>query len=123
VEDVGVTFDEESSATDRGPAVRAELGSYRAAATLATVAAIAGSVILLIGAGLAVATVIVPQWKGDSGGLSPFQALLWMVVLFAFAFLGIAGLFLVRACVLVGLDAARTLRALERDAAASPKTK
>jgi hypothetical protein len=38
-----------------------------------------------------------------------------MALVFVFSFLGIVGLFLVRACVLVGVDAARTLRAVERD--------
>ena len=119
-----LAFDDEHGPADRDSSVKAELGSYRAAATLATILAIGGSVVCLLGAILAVVTVVLPLWKAESGvSFSPAQGLIWIVVVFAFAFLGIAGLFLVRACVLVGVDAARTLRTIERDAAAVPKSK
>ena len=79
---------------------------------------------MLAGAALAVVTIILPLWKDESGGFfSPRQGLMWILVIFLFSFLGIVGLFLVRACVLVGVDAGRTLRALERDTAAGPKSK
>lgn len=122
-DDGSLSFGDEDPSAPTGPRVRAELDSYRAAGTLATIVALGGSVLFLAGAILAVLTVIVPLWRGESPFLSQAQGLLWIVVVFLFAFLGIATLFCGRACVLIGVDAARTLRALERDAAAGPKTK
>ena len=111
-------FDEQAASVPESDA-RAELDSYRAAATLATVFALLGSVGVLTGLAVAIVTIIVPHWRGEGGGfLASAQGFLWLLVALLFAALGIVALFLIRSAVLVGVDAARTLRALERDAAA-----
>jgi DNA-directed RNA polymerase subunit RPC12/RpoP len=102
---------------------RAELGSYRSAATLATAFAVVGSVCVLVGFGLVVQSVVVPVLRGtDDRPAAVAAGILWLLSSLVLAAATIVGLFLVRSCVLVGVDAARTLRALERDAAA-PKPK
>jgi hypothetical protein len=117
-------FEEDRAAGAPATTARAELDSYRAAATLATVFALLGSVGVLVGLGVAIVTIIVPRWRGEAGGfLASAQGFLWLLVAFLFAALGLVAMFLIRAAVLVGVDAARILRALERDAAASQKTK
>ncbi|MCS6898019.1 MAG: hypothetical protein NZM29_08615 [Nitrospira sp.] len=97
-----------------GGSIRAELGAYRAAETLATVLALVGSALAIGSAVLVVVTVIVPMWRGDGAVLTPVQGLLWLIVAFIAATLSVAALFLLRACVLVLTDLARTLRAIER---------
>jgi len=100
--------------------VRAELGSYRAATALANGFAVAGTFAGILVAVLAASAFVMPQFKDVEGQpKSLTTAVLAMVSVFVFAFLGILGLFLIRACVLVGVDAARTLRAVERDTFAS----
>jgi hypothetical protein len=117
-------FEEDRKPGAPATTVRAELDSYRAAATLATVFALLGSAGVLVGLVVAIVTIIVPHWRGESGAfLASAQGFLWLLVAFLFAALGFVALFMIRAAVLVGVDAARTLRALERDAAASEKTK
>jgi hypothetical protein len=111
-------FEEERDPSAPTTTARAELDSYRAAATLATVFALLGSVGVLAGLAVVIVTIIVPHWRGEVGGfLSSVQGLLWLVVAFLFAAIAFVALFMIRAAVLVGVDAARILRALERDAA------
>lgn len=96
--------------------VRAELGSYRAATALANGVGITGTFAVLLTAVLVSFTHVAPLFKDTEGQPRALAvAVLGMVLVFVFSFLGIVGLFLVRACVLVGVDAARTLRAVERD--------
>jgi hypothetical protein len=120
--DEGLTFDNDAPAA--GPTTRAELVSYRAAATLANVFALAGSGVVLLVLGLTIYSFVVPVIRGtdDRPGQS-VAGLVWLFAAFSCAGLAIIGLFLVRVCVLVVVDAARTLRALERDATATPKAK
>lgn len=121
-DDPGLAFGNEPSAS--GPSVRAELDSYRAADFLATVFALLGSLGVLIVLGLTIYTFVLPVFRG--GDDKPGQVvpgLLWLVSSFVFAGLFIVGLFMMRACVLVGVDAARTLRSQDRDAAARPRVK
>lgn len=123
-DDPALSFDEGTDAALDGSGLRAELDSYRFAATLATVFALVGSAGVLIALGLIVQAVVLPAFHGaeDRPGAGG-SGLLWLVSSLVFAGSAIVGLFLVRSCVLVGVDAARTLRALERDAAAGPKPK
>jgi hypothetical protein len=120
--DEGLTFD--NAAPAAGPTTRAELDAYRAAATLANVFALAGSGVVLIVLALSIYSFVVPVMRGtdDRPGQS-MAGLAWLFASFACAGLAIVSLFLVRACVLVMVDAARILRALERDATATAKAK
>ena len=96
--------------------VKAEMGSYRAATALANGFAVAGTFAVLLLAVLAASIYVMPQFRETEGqAKSLTTAVLAMVSVFVFTFLGILGLLLIRACVLVGVDAARTLRAVERD--------
>ena len=118
--DVGLSFESEQST--RGP-VKAELDSYRAASALATIFALAGAVGTLLLMGLAIYSFVLPIFRG--GDDRPGRAgagLIWLLASVLSAAIVIVGLFLARAFVLVVVDAARRLRALERDLAA-PKTK
>lgn len=118
--DVGLIFDNEAGSAD--PTVRAELDSYRAAATLANIFALAGSGVVLIVLGLTIYSFVMPVIRGTDDRLAqPLAGLVWLFASFLCAGMTIVGLFLVRACILVMVDAARTLRALERDAAGSKK--
>jgi hypothetical protein len=120
--DVGLAFDNVEATA--GPATRAELDCYRAAGTLANVFALAGAGIVLVVLGLTIYSFVLPIIRGTDE--RPGQAgagLVWLLASLLSAGLAIVGLFLARACVLVMVDAARTLRAIERDAAATPKTK
>jgi hypothetical protein len=116
--DVGLSFD--GDATPAGPSTRAELDSYRAATTLANVFAVAGSGVVLIVLVLTIYSFVLPMIRGtdDRPGQS-VAGLIWLLASFLCAALVMVCLFLVRACILVLVDAARTLQALERDAAAS----
>jgi hypothetical protein len=117
-DDVGFAFE------SGGATVKAELESYRAATTLATTFAIAGSFCVLLLLGLTIYTFVLPVFRGgDDRPGHTGQGIMWLIASFLFAGLSIVGLFLIRSCVLVGVDAARTLRAIERDALAAPKTK
>jgi hypothetical protein len=120
--DVGLSFD--SNSTPAGPSTRAELDSYRAAATLANVFALAGSGVVLIVLALTIYLFVLPMIRGtdDRPGQS-VAGLIWLFASLLCAALAIVFLFLVRAVVQVIVDAARTLRAIERDAAASPNGK
>jgi DNA-directed RNA polymerase subunit RPC12/RpoP len=116
--DVGLTFD--NDAVPAGPAMRAELDSYRAATTLANVFALAGSGVVLMVVVLTIYSFVLPLIRGtDDRPSQSVAGLIWLFASLLCAGLAIVGLFLVRACILVLVDAARTLRALERDAAAS----
>jgi hypothetical protein len=123
-DDPGLLFDEGTGAERDAAGMRAELDSYRSAATLATVFALVGSAGVLIVLGLVIQAVILPAFHGaeDRAGAGG-SGLLWLISSLVFAGAAIVGLFLVRSCVLVGVDAARTLRTLERDTAAGPKPK
>jgi hypothetical protein len=114
---------------DDGPAsappgrARAAIDSYRAAVTLANVFALVGTAGVIFVAGLAVYSFILPIFRGPDGRTpSAVAGALWLVSVVILTAFGITAVFLVRVCVLVGVDAARTLRALERDSAA-PKSK
>jgi hypothetical protein len=116
--DVGLSFDDDTQSA--GPATRAELDSYRAAATLANVFALAGAGIVLVVLGLTIYSFVLPVIRGtDDRPGQTIAGLIWLFATFLSAALAIVGLFLVRACILVIVDAARTLRALERDAVAT----
>jgi hypothetical protein len=119
--DVGLSF--ESDAPAQGPAIKAELDSYRAAVTLSTIFAIAGAVGTVLLLGLVIYSFVLPIFRGgeDRPGRA-FAGLVWLIASFLSAAIVIVGLFLARAFVLVVVDAARRLRALERDAGA-PKSK
>src|SRR5687767_15138533 len=65
-DDGSLTFGDDDPSAGGAPRLKAELDSYRAAVTLATIIALGGSVLFLAGALLAVLTVIVPRWKGES---------------------------------------------------------
>ncbi|WP_020473987.1 TFIIB-type zinc ribbon-containing protein [Zavarzinella formosa] len=107
-----------SAAVER--VVRAELGSYRAATALANGFAIVGTFAVILTAVLMAVVFVLPQFREPDGQpRSLTAAVLWMISVFVFTFFGIMGLFLARACVLVGVDAARTVRAIERDAYAT----
>jgi DNA-directed RNA polymerase subunit RPC12/RpoP len=123
-DDPALSFDEGGRADRGGAGIRAELDSYRSAATLATVFALVGSAGVLIALGLIIQAVVLPAFHGaeDRPGVGG-AGLLWLISSLVFAGSAIVGLFLVRSCVLVGVDAARTLRTLERDTAAGPKQK
>ena len=121
-DDPGLAFGNEPAGS--GTSVRAELDSYRAADFLSTVFALLGSLGVLLVLGLTIYTFVLPIFRGGDdrpGQVGP--GLLWLVSSFLFAGLVIVGLFMIRACVLVMVDAARTLRARERDAAAMPRGK
>jgi hypothetical protein len=119
-DDPGLAFGDEPAAS--GASVRAELDSYRSADFLATVFALLGSLGVLIVLGLTIYTFVLPVFRGgDDRPGQVVPGLLWLVSSFVFAGLFIVGLFMIRACVLVGVDAARTLRSQERDSAARPR--
>jgi|SRR5262245_25163182 len=100
--------------------VRAELDSYRAAVTLANVFALVGTAGVIFVAGLAVYSFILPIFRGPDGRTpSALAGALWLISVVIFTAFGITAVFLVRVCVLVGVDAARTLRALDRNSAAA----
>jgi hypothetical protein len=123
-DDPSLSFDDGPGPGGDGAGPRAELDSYRSAATLATVFALVGTAGVLIALGLVVQAVVLPAFHGaeDRPGAGG-SGLLWLVTSLVFGGAAIVGLFLIRSAVLVGVDAARTLRALERDAAAGPKPK
>lgn len=121
-DDEALSFDGRDNST--GKSAKAELDSYRAAATLANIFALAGAGTLLIVLGLAIHSFVVPYFRGsDERTAQSATGLLWLFASILIAGVAIVGLFLVRACVLMGIDAARTLRALERDSAAQPQSK
>jgi len=121
-DDPGLEFGNEPAGS--GPSVRAELDSYRSADFLATVFALLGSLGVLIVLGLTIYTFVLPVFRGgDDRPGQVVPGLLWLISSFVFAALFIVGLFMIRACVLVGLDVARSLRSQERDAAARPRGK
>jgi hypothetical protein len=123
-DDRGLDFGDERAADPGGGRVRAELDSYRSVATLATVFALVGAAGVLIGLGLVIQALVLPVFRGtDDRAGAAGVAVLWLVSSLVFAAATILGLFLVRSCVLVGVDAARTLRALERHTVAGPKPK
>lgn len=97
--------------------VKAELGSYRAAETMATVFALAGSLGVLVVAAL-IGFIVRPMFASEEVSI-PVKVM-WIVSIFVFAFTGIVGMFLIRAVVLVVVDAARCTRAIERDVLANP---
>jgi hypothetical protein len=112
--DIG--FSLEGVGPPAGGTTRAELDSYRVAVTLANIFALAGTTAVFAVLGGAMLLLL-------RGGYDlPYSA--WMICLAAFVLAGFAivGLFLIRACVLVAVDAARTLRTIERDTIASRKT-
>lgn len=117
-DDVSLSFDGGGGPAG-GPPVKAELDSYRAAVTLANVFALFGTGAVLILLGLVIYAFVLPVFRGgdDHPGRTGL-GLLWLVSALVFAGLGVVGLFLVRACVLVGVDAGRAMRAIERDLAA-----
>jgi hypothetical protein len=105
-----------------GSNIKAELDSYRAATTLATAFALAGSFGVLLLLGLTVYAYVLPVFRGgDERPGQTGQGILWLIAAFLFAGLAIVGMFLVRSCVLVGVDAARTLRAIGRDGSSSSR--
>lgn len=96
--------------------VKAELGSYRAATALANGFLIVGIVAVLLICALVAINNVLPLFREVEGQTRNVgAAVVAMILLFVLGFLGILGLLLLRACVLVGVDAARTLRAVERD--------
>jgi len=121
-DDPGLAFGNEPAGP--GPSVRAELDSYRSADFLATVFALLGSLGVLIVLGLTIYSFVLPVFRGgDDRPGQTFPGLLWLFSSFVFAGLSIVGLFMIRACVQVGVDAARSLRAQERDSAARQRGK
>lgn len=120
--DAGLSFENESA--PYSPGVKAELDSYRAAEFLALVLALLGSVAVLLMLGLSIYTFVLPILRGTEGGPGRIgPGLLWLVSSFLFAGLLIVALFLFRALALVIVDAARTLRAIDRDALAASRKK
>lgn len=116
--DVGLSFDNDER--ESGPAAKAELDSYRAASTLATIFALAGAVGTVLLLGLVIYSFVLPIFRGtDERPGRAGAGLIWLLASFLSAGIVIVGLFLARAFVLVVVDAARRLRALERDAAVS----
>lgn len=99
--------------------VKAELGSYRAAETLATVFALVGSLAAVIVAALMGYAFVLPIFRAE-GEPNRTVGVMWIISLFAFAFTSVVGMFLLRAVVLVIVDAARCTRAIERDVLANP---
>lgn len=121
-DDPGLAFGNEPAGS--GSNVRAELESYRSAEFLATVAALLGSLGVVVGLGLTIYTFVLPVFRGtDDRPGQVVPGLLWLVSSFVFAALFVVGLFMIRACVLVGLDVARSLRSQERDATARQRGK
>jgi hypothetical protein len=119
--DLGLAF--ENVDAPAGGSIKAELDSYRAAATLATIFALAGSVGVLMLLVLTIFTFVLPIFRGSDDRAGHTGAgLIWLIASFLCAAIAIVGLFLIRSVVLVVVDAARRLRALERDALA-PKRK
>ena len=120
--DAGLAFDGDDGTADS--TAKAELDSYRAAVTLANIFALGGSAGVLILLGLWIYAAVLPQIRGGEGHANQSTAgIIWLFAGLLVAGLAMIGLFLLRTCILVGVDAARTLRAIERDAAAMPKTK
>lgn len=99
--------------------MKAELGSYRAAETLATVFALVGSLAAVIVAALMGYAFVLPIFRAE-GEPNRTVGVMWIISLFAFAFTSVVGMFLLRAVVLVIVDAARCTRAIERDVLANP---
>lgn len=95
---------------------KVELGSYRAATALANGIAVIGTFAVMLTGIMVAMIVVMPMFKENDGQpRSLALAVISMVSVFVFAFMAVMALFLIRACVLVGVDAARTLRAVERE--------
>src|SRR3954468_19358278 len=91
-DDPALLFDEATGAEFNGAGMRAELDSYRSAATLASVFALVGSAGVLIALGLVVQSIVLPAFHGaeDRPGGS---GLLWLISSLVFAGAAIVGLF------------------------------